>query len=419
MERTKFDRLVREALADLYDYAALETHPLASVFCKSPDRQESRAECLRRLLLEAIERLRPPGREPSMGSVEWRPYLILHGRYVEGLNLQELQTRFSLSARQLRREHSRALQAIATLLWDQAFPGQIVLEVEEDEGASLRRWGSNFEAFEITSEPLDLAQVAHEVAGVFRCRVQSEEVELNLTLPEELPHVQADRVILRQILFTLLRYALHRRTVGDITIGAEIRADQVALWIGFQTDEQSPLAVQEKKVSLDAARYWIKRLGATLRQEVGSSVEGAVSARLVLSLPRSEQSLILVVDDQEPAIRMFRRYLSHSNVRVVGAREAEQVLPLARQLQPRVITLDVMMPTMDGWEILQTLQADPETRHIPVIICSVWDEPELASSLGAAYFLKKPITQKDLLGALAQLGLLDIPDGSFPASTSR
>jgi CheY-like chemotaxis protein len=69
------------------------------------------------------------------------------------------------------------------------------------------------------------------------------------------------------------------------------------------------------------------------------------------------------------------------------------------------------MPTMDGWEILQALQADPETRHIPVIVCSVWDEPELAFSLGAADFLKKPITQRDLLDALVRLKLLDTLDG--------
>jgi len=136
-------------------------------------------------------------------------------------------------------------------------------------------------------------------------------------------------------------------------------------------------------------------------------------------LRRAEQSIMLSVDDQKPAINMFRRYLSRSNVQVVGVQEPEQVLPLTRQLQPQVITLDVMMPTMDGWEILQTLRADPETCHIPIIVCSVWDEPELASSLGAADFLKKPITQKDLLDALARLKLLDMPAEQSQASTSE
>ena len=106
-------------------------------------------------------------------------------------------------------------------------------------------------------------------------------------------------------------------------------------------------------------------------------------------------------------------------VQVIGVHEPDQVLSLARQLQPQAITLDVMMPTIDGWEVLQMLQTDPETQHIPVIVCSVWDEPELASSLGAAGFLKKPITQKDLLSALARLKLLDMPVGSCRGGTSE
>jgi len=127
---------------------------------------------------------------------------------------------------------------------------------------------------------------------------------------------------------------------------------------------------------------------------------------LTLSLPSADESLLLVVDDQETALRMFQRYLSHTNLRLMGVRDGCEVLPLARRLQPQAITLDVMMPNMDGWEVLQSLQADPATCHIPVIVCSVWEEPELASSLGAADFLGKPIKQKDLLAALARLDLL-------------
>jgi CheY-like chemotaxis protein len=240
---------------------------------------------------------------------------------------------------------------------------------------------------------------------------------LLVVLSEELPHVLADRVILRQILLSLLNYVLHLRSEGDVTISAEVYAGQVALCIQFQVDDLSPFATDEVKASLESAHYWAECLDATL-QEIHPPGEQAGSARLILSLPRAGHSVVLVVDDQEPAIHMFRRYLSRSNVQVVGVQEPDQVLPLARRWQPRVITLDVMMPTIDGWEILQALQANPETQHIPVIVCSVWDEPELAVSLGAADFLKKPITQKDLLDALARLKLLDTAGGSSPGGTS-
>ena len=160
----------------------------------------------------------------------------------------------------------------------------------------------------------------------------------------------------------------------------------------------------EQDTTLEFARYWSRRLGATF-QEITSANQPTSLLELILSFPQTGQQIILVVDDQETAIRMFRRYLSQTDLKVVGIKEPDQVLPLARQLQPQVITLDVMMPSIDGWEVLQTLQTDPETKHIPVIICSVWDEPELAFSLGAVDFLKKPITQKELLDALARLKL--------------
>ena len=116
--------------------------------------------------------------------------------------------------------------------------------------------------------------------------------------------------------------------------------------------------------------------------------------------------MILVVDDQAPTLRMYQRYLSRYPFEVVGVSDPTQVLTLARQLRPQLITLDVMMPHVDGWELLQALQADVFTSQIPVVVCSAWEEPELARSLGAAYFLKKPITQRDLLAVLERLGLL-------------
>jgi CheY-like chemotaxis protein len=405
-DRTEFERLVKDALTNIHNYAVLETHPLVSLFSPPPDQQTSRGEHLRHLLLQAIDRLQPPERMPSTISIEWRPYLILKGRYVEGLTLDELKSRLSLSGRQLRREHGRALRAVVTLLWDQAFPESI--DSEEEGGTGLEgEWDSDFSAFEITQESLDLTEVVREIASIFQQRMQSENVELRLELPEELPSVLADRIILRQIILSLFSYALQVQSGQIITAGAGAKGDQVSFWIQTQVDEEEIFFLEGEEIgdtSLESARYWCQRLGATF-QEISPADHEAGLAELVFSLPRIEQGVALVVDDQKTAIRMFRRYLERTNLKVVGVKEPEEVLPLARQLQPQVITLDVMMPTIDGWEILQALQTDPETQHIPVIVCSVWDEPELAYSLGAVDFLRKPISQKDLLDALARLDL--------------
>jgi CheY-like chemotaxis protein len=114
----------------------------------------------------------------------------------------------------------------------------------------------------------------------------------------------------------------------------------------------------------------------------------------------------LIVDDQPAAQKMYQRYLSRTDLDVVGLTDPTAAVSTARQVQPALLILDVMMPRVDGWEVLQALQLDPQTRHIPVVVCSAWGEPELARSLDAAAFLKKPVVQKDLLDVLTRLNII-------------
>ena len=118
-----------------------------------------------------------------------------------------------------------------------------------------------------------------------------------------------------------------------------------------------------------------------------------------LTLPSGQAAVVLVVDDNADVIHLFRRYLE-GIYDVVEASSGEQALRLAREIRPRLITLDVMMPAQDGWEVLQTLKHDPTTADVPIIVCSVLRERELAISLGAADFLAKPITGRQLVSAL-------------------
>jgi CheY-like chemotaxis protein len=109
---------------------------------------------------------------------------------------------------------------------------------------------------------------------------------------------------------------------------------------------------------------------------------------------------ILVIDDYEGLSRLLKRYLAGHRCRVLAATDGMSGLSLAREVQPDAVVLDVMMPGMDGWEILQRLQNHPDTQHIPVIICSVFNDPELAYALGASSFLSKPVKRDDILNAL-------------------
>ena len=122
-----------------------------------------------------------------------------------------------------------------------------------------------------------------------------------------------------------------------------------------------------------------------------------------LALPEAGPHTVLVIDDNQAAIRLFERYLTGQEFRVVGANEGEQALQLAQTLQPSVITLDLMMPRRDGWQILQALKEQPGVAHIPVLICSVLQDHELARTLGAAGCLRKPVSRETLLEALRDL----------------
>ncbi|RMG84057.1 MAG: response regulator, partial [Chloroflexi bacterium] len=114
---------------------------------------------------------------------------------------------------------------------------------------------------------------------------------------------------------------------------------------------------------------------------------------------------ILIIDDNEGLVNLLERYFSGHTYQVLGAHSGEDGLRLAQQVLPDAIIMDLMMPGMDGWELLQRLQTSEETRHIPVIICSVINDPELAYSLGASKFVNKPVNKEALLNALQELNL--------------
>ncbi len=126
--------------------------------------------------------------------------------------------------------------------------------------------------------------------------------------------------------------------------------------------------------------------------------EGKWRARV--SLPTSGRATILVIDDNADIVALFQRYLGGHEVSVVGATDGEEALRLAVELQPQAITLDVMMPNQDGWEILHRLKSSPDTQHIPVIVCSVLDEPQLALAMDASDTITKPVSQVGLLAVL-------------------
>lgn len=120
--------------------------------------------------------------------------------------------------------------------------------------------------------------------------------------------------------------------------------------------------------------------------------------------PLSEVSdsapLILVIDDDPGVQELMTRFLNREGFRVASALDGQEGLRLARELRPAAITLDVMMPGMDGWAVLSALKADAATADLPVIMLTIVDEKNLGYALGAAEYLNKPIDRERLLSLL-------------------
>jgi CheY-like chemotaxis protein len=135
----------------------------------------------------------------------------------------------------------------------------------------------------------------------------------------------------------------------------------------------------------------------------------AETVRSTLDTPRSapHAPLVLVIDDDPAARDLLGRYLQAEGFAVVTAASGDEGLRLARERRPVAITLDVLMPGVDGWSVLSTLKADPELADIPVVVVSILDDRGLGFALGATDYLTKPIDRDRLLAIVRRYR----PDG--------
>jgi len=131
--------------------------------------------------------------------------------------------------------------------------------------------------------------------------------------------------------------------------------------------------------------------------------EGGVAPRTERGGRADDGRVVLAIDDDPDVIYLLRENLAEAGYRVVGALSGDDGLQKARDLQPFAITLDIMMPHKDGWEVLHELKADPATRDIPIIVVSIVDNKDLGYRLGAFDYLLKPFDREAIVAALARI----------------
>jgi CheY-like chemotaxis protein len=397
---------VRDALLHLCDYMYLQTHPLADLLLPHAIGDGIRAKMLRQGLVQAIEELKP---EPStpIRSPEWRGYRILYLRCVEGLDTDEIATELAISRSQFYREHRKALDAVAALLWDRISRSKALGEGEGlSQKAATTGPSEDLIQAEIkqlvlhsTKEILTLDQTIEHMRDLFLEFAAAKGVQLRLEVPAALPPIHVGHTVLRQILLNVLSQGLRWTSPeGIVTVAAAESEDHVIVEVNAEGVEPEGCGERdgEDMSSLVVARRLVESQGGQMQALWNDR-------RIRIALPIADTLTVLVVDDNEDMIRLLRRYLNGHRYQVVEAQNSEEALRIALKLRPQIITLDVMMPNRDGWEALQTLKNHPRTCDIPVLVCSILDEPDLALSLGAWGYLRKPISQEELLSALERL----------------
>jgi CheY-like chemotaxis protein/uncharacterized protein YjiS (DUF1127 family) len=407
MEPDEFRRQVRDALQHLYDPAYLQVHPLLPHIASAATSDRlTRAQELRSWLKEGIEALHPQQGSPS-GSPAWRSYLAVRCRYLQGLSIGEVASELGLSRRQAQRELRKGLDALAAALWQRLPSGGGEPPTVPGQSQELRQ---ELDQWRLSRQAWEVRALLDDTLSMLRPLLEEHRPIVHVDLPCDLPLVLADSTLTRQALFQVLRLMVRGAPREPISLRA------------IPSDKRVDIVLRGPSAALRPSEEDWQTAQLLMHQQGGTLTEHPLSGgrtRVVLGLPHASQTRVLVIEDNPAIHQLFDRYLTPHHYEVLHAQNGEEALRLATESRPDLITLDVMMPRMDGWQVLRELTQGPATAHIPVVVCSVLKGPDLALALGARAYLKKPVDRLKLLSTLAQLQQAAGPAGAAsPAGRS-
>ncbi len=290
---------------------------------------------------------------------------------------------------------------------------------------------------ELYLERFEVAPLVRDIAAVIQPLATKNANRLDVRCSDEAGTMRADLTKVRQALFNLLSNACKFTERGTVTLtvardvvdgrdwlafsvsdtGIGMTAEQLArLFEAFtQADAATTRRYGGTGLGLALSRRLCRMMGGDVTAEseagrgsvftirlpahVADAVEEPATPAVVEPLP-SGAGTVLVIDDEAAVRDIMQRFLTREGFRVVTAAGGEEGLRRARELRPDAITLDVMMPGLDGWAVLSALKADPDVAGIPVIMLTIVDDKNLGYALGAADYLTKPIDRERLVTVL-------------------
>jgi len=289
---------------------------------------------------------------------------------------------------------------------------------------------------ELAFSEVNLADLINSAMSTAVGLVKDKSIKLHTVIPELLPLVKADNTRVRQVLINFMSNAAKFTDEGSITVEAatvsnpqgkpEVMVTVTDTGPGIAPDDQGKLFLPFSQVDdsptrktggtglgLSICRSLIELHGGRIGLLRSESGKGST---FFFTLPISEpeevkpeeispnlSNTVLAIDDDPKVINLYERYLKPHGYQVVPLTESSTVIERVKEVKPFAITLDIMMPDKDGWDIIRELKNDPETRGIPVIICSILESQEKGFSLGASDYLVKPFLQEEMINALNRL----------------
>ncbi|HMN29189.1 MAG TPA: response regulator [Caldilineaceae bacterium] len=394
----EIEQALRTTLAQLYTPGH---RPLPGLLALLNDGAAHREEEVRAALIQAIEQLKPDLSVPH-NARSWRLYLVLYYRYVQAYTQEETAEKLAITTRHLRREQQEAVQMLARWLCQRhATGGDKLDEVEptpspaEDQATAWRLQVQKELAVLQQTTPgavADLAKTIHGAVKVGQALAARHAIQLRVGEVEDGILVALHGSALRQVVVTALEKLAQTMSGGEIVLSTSADEDQVEIAIAAQpvlaaTPPESALIGEILTVAGGSFATWL----------------GDGQITWCFTLPRVKPTTVLVVDDNVDLVHFYRRYVANTRYQIVHVVDGESMLAAAAESRPAVIVLDVMLPDIDGWELLANCHEHPATRLIPVIVCSVVRRAELAAALNAACYLAKPVRRQQFIQALDQV----------------
>lgn len=390
-----FDSELRKALKYLYDPVMLRKSQLIPLL--GLQGEANPAEALRRTIEETITALQPGHGVPTTAKSQ-RDYQILFYRYVQQFTQRDVANQLGISPRHLRREQSDAIQALAETLRLRSGAAPETLR-REAETPSPPHNGAMDHEMEWLGDSLGdyVAEVEPVLAETLRLAeavARKHQVQLDSTIAPDIPLIAVAQTVLKQIVLNLVTTAIRSAPGGRVMMAAGAEGGQVVIEVMTLAGDQPLRPVQRDGLEMAC------RLANLFKGCCDIKTTEPLAAQVIF--PTAEQIIVLAIEDNVDTLQLWGRYVQDTRFRLIGIQEPQRALSLAMELNPAIILLDVMMPGVDGWELLGQLRNHPSTSKTRLVVCTVLPQEELALSLGANDFIRKPFTRQAFQALLAR-----------------